>query len=253
MELLMANHMTSENLQKVFTFPFQDPKWLEKFLIGSLLFLVSFLILPLLPIYGYLVELMRMTIEGRELVLPEWDQWERKFTDGLKLFILSFLYGLPFAILFVVLFALLFAAPISSEFFELSEDPSSPIWVIPSLLGSFGGLALFGLGSIAALVAGVFVPVITAHVVATDDFTAAFRIGEWWQIFRANLSGFVIAYLLTFGVFTALSIVSQILYMTVILCCILPLISYPATFYIMVISSVLFGQAYREGTQILQS
>jgi hypothetical protein len=249
----MAESLTSDNLRTVFTFPFQDSKWLEKFLIGSLLFLVSFLILPLFLIYGYSVELMRMAIEGRELALPEWDEWEKKFIDGAKLFVIGLIYTLPFAFLFIVVYVLIFAGALSTEFMDYTGDPSSPFWMVPSLLGTFGGMALFGLGFILALVVGVLMPAMIGHVVATDDFSAAFRINEWWGIFRANLSGFVITYLLVLGLFTALNFVTQILYMTVILCCLLPFIFIPATLYIMVATSVLFGQAYREGAESLLS
>jgi hypothetical protein len=140
-----------------------------------------------------------------------------------------------------------------SEIGEFSTDPSSPIWAIPSLFGAFGGIAFVGLSFFMVLIVGVFMPPITAHVVATDDLSAAFRFREWWPIFRANLSGFIITYLLVFGLFTALSTVFQILYLTVILCCIAPFLILPSYLYIMVTIGVLFGQAYREGVQNLQS
>ena len=248
----MADSLTSENLQKVFTFPFQDPRWLEKFLIGSLLFLVSFLFLPILPIYGYFTEVMRIAIEGKELSLPEWDAWERKFTDGIKLFVVGFIYTLPFILLFILSYVFLFVGTAGSDLVDSTTDPSSPFWAIPSMLGAFGGMAFIGLSFFLALIIGIFMPAVIAHVVATDDLSAAFRVREWWGIFRANLSGFIITYLLMFGLITALNIVLQIFYMTIILCCIAPFLLIPASLYIMVTTGVLFGQAYREGVQNLQ-
>jgi hypothetical protein len=252
-EKSMAQSLTSENLQNVFTFPFRDQKWGEKFLIGSLLFLASFLLLPIFLIYGYFIELMRMGIEGRELSLPEWDLWEKKFTDGAKLFIIGLIFTIPFIILIFLGYFLMFAGVIGTDLIDFSTDPSSPFWAIPSMFGTFGGMALFGLSLLLVFVIGVFMPAATAHVVATDDLSAAFRFSEWWGIFRANLSGFVITYLLVFGLFTAINFVLQILYMTVILCCIAPFLLIPATLYIIVTTGVLFGQAYREGVQNLHS
>ena len=249
----MAETLTSDNLQKIFSFPFQDPKWGEKFLIGSLLFLASFLLLPIFLIYGYFVELMRMGIEGRELSLPEWDLWDKKFTDGVKLFVVGLIFAIPLLLLIFLGYFLMFAGVVGTELIDFSADPSSPFWAIPSMFGTFGGMAFFGLSFMLVLVLGVFMPAATAHVVATDELTAAFRFSEWWAIFRANLSGFVITYLLVFGLFTALNIVLQILSMTIILCCITPFLLTPATLYIMVTTGVLFGQAYREGVQNLQS
>jgi hypothetical protein len=249
----MADTLTSDNLRNVFSFPFQDPKWGEKFLIGGLLFLASFLLLPIFLIYGYFVELMRIGIEGRELSLPEWDLWEKKFIDGAKLFVVGLIFTFPLILLIFLGYFLMFAGVVGSDLIDFSADPSSPVWAIPSMFGTFGGMAFFGLSLLLVFFLGVFMPAATAHVVATDDLSAAFRFSEWWGIFRASLSGFVITYLLVFGLFTALNFVFQILYMTIILCCIVPFLIIPATLYIMVTTGVLFGQAYREGVQNLSS
>jgi len=247
----MTESINTDYLKKVFTFPFQDPKWTEKFLIGSLLFLSSFLILPLFVVYGYSVELMRMAIEGKELALPEWDQWEKKFSDGIKILVVGLIYALPLILFFIVGYLLIIFGGFGTELIDFGED-SSPFWVLPSILGTFGGIALFGLGTILTLIVGVFMPAMMGHVIAKDDISAAFHFKEWWQIFKANLAGFIISYLLIFGLFTALYVITQILSITVIFCCLLPFLYIPITFYIMVTTSVLFGQAYREGVQNLQ-
>jgi hypothetical protein len=249
----MAKSLTSENLHQVFAFPFQDPKWLEKFLIGTLLLLVSFFILPMFLIYGYSTELMRMAIKGKELSLPEWDAWEKKFTDGAKLFVVGLIYTLPFIVFFIVVYGFILFCVVGSEMIDYSGDTTSPYWAILTLLGSLGGMGMFGFGILLVLIIGVLMPAMIGHVVAKDDISAAFRIGEWWKILRANISGFMITYLLVFGLFTALNIVSQLLYMTVILCCIIPILFIPAILYIMTITSVLFGQAYREGVENLEA
>jgi hypothetical protein len=249
----MTKSLTSENLHEVFSYPFQDPKWLEKFLVGSLLFLASILFLPTFLLYGYLAEVMRMAIEGKELALPAWDNWEKKFTDGAKLFIVGLIASSPFIILFILGYLFMFAGVVGTDLVDFSSDVTSPFWAILPMLGSFGGLALFGLSTILGLIVGLLVSVIIAHVVATDDLSAAFRIKEWWEIFKANTSGFIITYLLVFGLMTAVNIVSQILYMTIIGCCIVPFLLFPAMFYIMIMISVLFGQAYKEGVLNLQT
>lgn len=244
----MSETLTSENLREVLSYPFRDPKWLEKFLIGSLLFLVSFLVLPLLLIYGYFAEMLRNAIEGKELSLPEWDEWEKKFTEGARLSLIGLISMLPLAIFFIFVFVFLFAGVLGIEFIDYSNDA---LWTITSMLGTIGGIVLFGLGFIFTLIMGLITPAMICHVVAEDDFSAAFRFREWWSIFRANLSGFAITYLIVVGLFFILNFVNQILSMTIILCCLLPFIMIPATFYIMTATSVLFGQAYREGIQNL--
>jgi hypothetical protein len=97
----------------------------------------------------------------------------------------------------------------------------------------------------------VILPVAAGHMIATHDFGAAFRVREWWPIFKANLAGFLIAYALLFGVAMALNLAMQVLYFTIILCCLVPFIMVGATMYLIVIGSVLFGQAYRIGVENL--
>jgi hypothetical protein len=249
----MSKSLTSENLRDAFTYPFQDPKWFEKFLIGSLFILGGFLILPLFLIYGYFAEMLRNAIEGKELSLPEWDEWEKKFTEGAKLFLVGLIYVLPLGLFFLIIYIFLLAGAIGPEYIDYDNDLYAPIWAIVSMIGTFGWMVLFGLGLLVTLVFGAISPAMICHVVVENDFSAAFRIREWWSIFRANLSGFAVTYLLVLGLITALNFIYQFLVMTVILCCFSPFILIPGTFYIMTAVSVLFGQAYKEGIQNLST
>jgi hypothetical protein len=97
----------------------------------------------------------------------------------------------------------------------------------------------------------VIVPVAAGHVIATNQFGAAFRVREWWSIFRANLSGYLITYVLILGFWMALSFAIQILYFTVIFCCLLPFVMAFVMMYVMIIASVLFAQAYEAGVKKL--
>jgi len=61
---------------------FSDRKWFAKCLIGGVLGLV-----PVVQIVslGYLHRLFLRGMEGRPFVLPEWEDWQGLFVDGLKL------------------------------------------------------------------------------------------------------------------------------------------------------------------------
>ena len=109
----MSTSLTSTNLREVLSYPFKDPKWVEKFLIGSLLSLGSFFVLPLFLIYGYLAEILRNALKGKELSLPEWDEWEKKFIEGAKLFAVGLIYMAPLMIFFVFIYIFLFAHHLS--------------------------------------------------------------------------------------------------------------------------------------------
>jgi hypothetical protein len=249
----MTNVLTMDNLREVFSYPFRDTKWIEKFLIGSLISLGSFLILPSFLLYGYFAKILRDAIEGHEISLPEWDDWEKKFIDGAKLFAVGLIYMFPLILFFIFTYVVLFAGALGTEYIDPYDETMLPVWTLISFLGTFGWMVLFGLGLFLSLIMGLFFPTILCHVIAKDDFSAAFKIKEWWNIFRANLWGFFISYLLILGLFFVLNFVYQILSMTIVLCCLAPFIFFPGSFYIMTTTGVLFGQAYRDGVQNLEA
>lgn len=247
----MEQSFTTETLSELFGYPFKDPKWVSKILIGSFLMFFGFLILPIFFIYGYFFEILKGAVAGAEPTLPEWDQWERKFIGGAKLFAAIFIYLLPFIVLIILAYVLIFAGSFGAEFATYSGDPNSFLWPIAALFGSFAGIVLFAISMLLGIAAGLVLPVVMGHVVAKDEFMAAFRVGEWWKIFRANTSGFLISYLIVIGSILLMNFATQILNMTVILCCLTPFISGAFSFYLMTVANVLFGQAYRIGVQNL--
>ena len=111
-------------------------------------------------------------------------------------------------------------------------------------------LGTFGVGMLLMLAVSLILPVTVSHAVATDEFSAAFRVREWWDIFKANIAGFLIAYVILAGMWIALTLVLQIFYITIVLCCLVPFIMIFAYLYMMIIGSVMFGQAYRDGVGV---
>ncbi len=249
----MTQSFTTETLRTLFGFPFKDAKWVSKILIGSLFMLFGFLILPIFFIYGYFIEILRNAIKDHEPVLPEWDQLEKKFIDGAKLFLVAFIYMIPYILLFILAYALILAGSFSTELVDYSRAADSIPWFFISLFGSFGGLLLFGVSTLISLVLGALLPVALAHTVATDDLMAGFRVSEWWKIFRANTSGFLISYVIVIGCLFLINTALQVLNMTIVLCCLTPFLSIALTFYLMVVANVLFGQAYHTAVQNLSS
>jgi hypothetical protein len=254
----MPQSFTTEALQTLFIYPFKAPDWKNKFLIGSLVTLAGFVV-PVLPstfLYGYIVQIMRrIIVEGGEPYLPEWDDWDKLFKDGLKLVGVTFIYSLPMILILLVGYGLFFVATfVPLILVEAGNDESAATFLaLTSMGGTLAGLTLFGLGMILALITFAFLPVAIGHMIATDDFGAAFRLAELWAIFRANVAGFLMSFALLLGFWMALSFVIQILFLTIIFCCIYPFVFAPLTMYMMVVWSVMFAQAYRDAVQKLRS
>jgi hypothetical protein len=248
----MAQMFTAQSLNTLFSFPFKDPRWKEKFLIGIVITFVSFLLLfiPFIFVVGYTYQIMRRIIlENGEPYLPEWEDWGKLFTDGLRLTGAGLVLSAPLIILFLIAFL---TNLILSLVFASSSQSSSmtslvfPIWTLFSFIP-------LGLGMASAMVIGIVSPVVLGHVVATNSWAAVFQVKEWWKVFRANLGGFLITYLLVIGIYFMTMIAVKFLNFTIIFCCFTPIIMGCFIFYISLISYALFGKAYRAGIQNLAS
>ena len=240
----MSSKFTSENLQNIFTFPFEDEKWKSKFAVGGLIAFASIFIIPIFLISGYMYEIMRrIIVEKAELSLPEWSESGEYFKNGLKMAGVGLVYSLPTILLMMPYFLsipfFVFAESVSEEFIS-AFSIAMPITMVLMLLGSLIGM-INSFFSIAAM----------GHMIAEDDFQAAFRIREWWPIFSKNIGGYLLAYIILLGVSWVVSFVLQILMMTIILCVVLPFIWVVFYFYLGIVSSVLFAEAYNEGVQKL--
>jgi hypothetical protein len=248
--------MTLNSLEEILTFPFRDKEWQNKLLIGSLVVLANFVvpILPLFLVYGYGVRIARRVINGDgELYLPEWDDWGGLFVDGARIVGVSFVSALPLIIIAFAGQGLLMAGSIVPALVAETAggEAALVLAMVSTLLGVGGGFAVFGATMVLSLAMGILLPVITGHVIATGEFAAAFRVREWWPIFRANVGGYLLVLILVFGIGLALGMVLQILYLTVCLCCLVPILMGPCTTYTTLVSFTLYARAYRMGAHNL--
>ena len=100
---------------------------------------------------------------------------------------------------------------------------------------------------------GLIIPLAVNHMVAKDSFVAAFQVGEWWKVLRANFRAHVLAYLvylsLAYGAFGLL----YLLLMPLSLCAglVMSLLGMIFFFYWLLVGANLFAQIYREGVQKL--
>ena len=239
----MTTRFTTGNLKSVLKFPFQDAKWKSKFAILALLSIGSILIIPGFFIGGYIYESMRRIIVDKAEVptLPDWDDMGTCFKNGLRMFGVGLVYSLPTWITLLLSFAILVPLMIlgsGSNRYEESLMVVGPILTGLMVLGYAAGFITQFL-SITAL----------SHMIARNEFYAAFRIREWWPILRNNLGGYVLTYLLVFGASYAMGFAIQILIFTIVLCITVPFLWLAFYSYILVICGVLFAQAYNEGVE----
>jgi hypothetical protein len=248
------NTATIDQIQYLFTFPFKDAHWTRKLFIGFLLYMAGFIV-PIIPwifVFGYIARIIQMGVNGDDYTLPEWNEWGDLLTKGLRLMGVSLIAILPFIVLFgcgylAMMSPAMLGAMESSEYGYQSGIPS--VFMFVPLLGTFGGMCLMGLSMIFSLLVGMLMPPAMSHVIAEDEFSAVFRVSEWWSIFKANIGGYLIAYVLLMGTTMLMTFAFQMMYFTVVLCCLIPFVTSLISVYIGVFMGAIFGQTYRVGKE----
>ena len=98
-----------------------------------------------------------------------------------------------------------------------------------------------------SLIIGLIVPAAEVHAIANDDFSAGFRVGDWWPIFKKNWGGFAIALAILYVIVTIMSVAMQIMFFTIVFLCLLPLFMPALSMYMALVPYTAFAQAYKEG------
>ena len=102
-----------------------------------------------------------------------------------------------------------------------------------------------------SLAIGLIVPAAEVHMIAKDDFTAGFQVKDWWPIFKKNWGGFVVALAIVYVLIMVMSVVMQMMFITLILICLLPIFMPAVSMYYSVVQYVAFAQAYKDGNDRL--
>lgn len=188
------------DINEALVFATKDPDWIKKFVIGALMAILSFLIIPLFFLIGYMVRITRNVMDGVEYSLPEWDDWGGLLKDGLYLTVAMFVYSLPFLLLMCCAF--LFTALGSSAGGDTGD-----------FLAGVGALTIFAvacLGLIWMLLLLVIGPVIVIQYARLDDLSACFQFREIMDLTQENLSDVLISVLVIFGINIAISFLAII-------------------------------------------
>ncbi len=175
---------------KAFTFMFEDPDWLRKLGIGTLVGLAGILFsplligfIPLIMLLGYTLDTLRNVMDGRAHPLPDWEDWGGFLRRGFRLCAALFIWALPI---------ILIALPLTVGG-TLTDQNSSGTEAIGAILITCSSCLLLLWGLVLAL----FTPAIYARVARTERFAAAFELGKLWSFTRDNIGNVVIALLLT--------------------------------------------------------
>jgi hypothetical protein len=213
------------DIGRSFTFITEDEDWLPKILLGGLISLIPFV--GQFYAVGYAIQVLKATIEGREIPLPGvTDEFGDKLLKGLLASLIIFIYFLPVIIVGSISGG---GAAILSD---ASADPEAGSIFAAIWSSCFGCVSL-----VLAILIGLFVPFAWSRYAESDQFGAAFKFGEILGQVRDNLGPTVIALLLSAAVGIAAGIVGSIL-------CGIGLIF--TGFYAQLVTAFLYGSLYRQ-------
>jgi len=206
--------------------------WLGRTIIGGLLAVFSFLLIPAFFVTGYLIRVLKTTVSGVDEP-PAFDDWGDLFIKGLVGTVITIVYSVVPVVAFGVLGFVLFG-----------------VIGIGGGIGGDGGGIIAGLGGIAVLLLGLlFIPVVfliyymvpaaLTNYAIEDEFGAAFDFGTIKPILLS--SEYLVAVLLPIVVAVILWIATSILAFTVVGLLLVPFLQ----FYGQVTIFRMFGTAFK--------
>jgi hypothetical protein len=182
---------------RALSFVRQDPGWVGKVILGSLISLVPILNFAA---YGYMLDVIRNVYEGRETPLPEWgSDFGGYFVRGLIYLVILLIYLLPVIVIYGLFVAIVGGTAASIDA-SGSEAAGAGLGI--------AALCFIPIIFISAIVLGLLAQIAGVRYGLTQDFSAAMRFGEVWNTFRSNIGTwlmlilFLIVLQLVFGVFT---------------------------------------------------
>lgn len=219
------------DINKAVRFVTEDRTWLSKLLIGVLMSVLSFLIVPTLILQGYVIKIIRQVMNGAWDGLPEWDDWGKLLRDGFFLTVAEIVYTLPFIILMGIGIAT------TGGLASLTGSESAA-----GLIATTGGLGMLCLIFIFIVVLLLLTPAIIIQYAIKDDFGALFRFSEVFAIIRANMADILIVFLVSVVVSMVLMLLIGVLSITVILIPLAILLSFAIGAYTSFVTGHLYGQ-----------
>lgn len=209
------------SIEDSITYPMEDDDWIVTVLIGGVLSLLSFLIVPLFLVAGYVVRAIRANLEG-EPEPPAFGDWGDLLVDGLKAVVIGFLYMLvPFVVMGVTVGTAVMAMATGGD---------------AGVAAGLGGMMVGMLVSFVLFVAfGYLSAVALVNFAREERFGAAFDFGVIRDV--AFDGDFAVAYLISIAVFIAASLVNVVPFIGA-------LIAVFANFYAAIVAANLWADGF---------
>lgn len=176
-------------MDALLAFPFDDPGWPGKLMLGGLFLLLGPLLLPLILVLGYLAAVAHSAaVEGAPL--PAWRPWRQRLRDGGRLLLAMLVWGWPALLLFsTVVVGMLVVPPGPLAGSRLAGTLVDIAWLVQPV------------GLVWALLAFLLLPLQLRLSAGADSWRDIASPAQLWRALRANLWGLPVAWLKELALF----------------------------------------------------
>jgi lysylphosphatidylglycerol synthetase-like protein (DUF2156 family) len=210
-----------------FSYPLDGEDTLRNLLIGgALTFGGAVFVVPLLPLYGYYLAVIRAVLAGDPL--PQYDDWEALTVEGLQAALVLIAYSLVAAVPIGIGVAVL-----TGGFLVVAADAASA-----AALGVGAVTVLFALVAVLLATAAAYLaPIALVRFALEDDLGAAFEIRTIAAI--AYDATYAVVWLFVSVVIAVLGAIAGLLSIV--------LVGFLLTYYLQVVAVYLFARGYESG------
>jgi len=206
---------------KAFTYVFDDEEWIMKIVIGGIVTLFSFLLIPIPLLVGYMIQVIQNVARGDPKPLPAWSNMGALFVKGLKWIVVAIVYALP--LILIVCLTTILSLAVGGD-----RRTADTLLTTVSLLTTCCNL-------IWSLFMTVVMPSAMIRFSLTENIGAAFQFGEVFRLITSNLGNYIIVIILGW--------VASFVAMFGFILCLIGVIF--TTFWAVVVTGHLYGQLGR--------
>jgi len=211
---------------EIVTYPTQGEDWLKTTLIGGALIFLGFLFIPLLFVYGYIVRVIRGSL-ANDSVPPAFDDWGELLVDGVQAWIISVVY--------LIVPLIVAAITVGGSFTAIATGGE-----VGAVVGTSSLILGFTASALLSLVFAYLAVIALVNFTREGRFGAAF---EFDLIKTVALDReYAIPWLVSVGVFIAVSLVGMIPFLGWVLT---PFV----TFYAAIIAGNLWANGFAQAME----
>lgn len=176
------------DLGRAFTFPFKDPHWITKFIIGGIFVVLGMILVGAFVLAGYFIQVTQRVMRKDPNPMPEWSDIGVKLVVGFKFCIVVLIYLLPVILLYIPFFIILFFATVSGG---------------ENLIAAMGSVYLVVIVFFLVIPYSIFLtlmmPIISYRFAERESMSDALKIGEVFRRFKLDWQNTTVVALIALG------------------------------------------------------